>query len=441
MGAREAKQLAVLGLLGCWVAGLLGGSPNFGIRVFGFGQWGLAASRFTHGPSGIITETSMLRPQSWTVRYVSSKGRRAIRRAFPRTFFEELVALRNDLGRIGSHYVRAPGVWLASGLVVWSSYLVVLVAVVELPFDGALNVILDITFAISSPASAVTEAYKKNTGVTSVPASVHYIGSAGWIVLASFVFLMPAVLALMLERLPEIAASLRGLMRPEVWELISDYTTLQDSYRRTIVSVGTAAAEDVEKARKLREDLRADALVAMSEFVTAWYRGDVALHVNASVMRLVAAPPASVSADVLYRPATATATDKYLELRGSAFPDGLPRELFLYVDDAKPRPGAPHAAARRHYDVISNALDRFEWIGRGVRATEVEEILNYFHGVPFRSFISIPLYDDWAPQRPVIGVLNVQVDRAGVFEAGNRDTSDLVDLLGKLCYFVAWIER
>lgn len=140
---------------------------------------------------------------------------------------------------------------------------------------------------------------------------------------------------------------------------------------------------------------------------------------------------------VLYAPATGS-TD-ILELDGWAVQiDTLPTTLLLDVDRERPRPGAPYAVVYERRDVVSNTQDATEWLQRDVTPAGAAEMLRYFRSVPFRSFFSIPLFDVFG--REVIGAVSVQVDKPGIFVAGNRETEDLIELVNRFCYFLVWLE-
>lgn len=377
--------------------------------------------------------------ESRSGRYFLVKGRRIIRQSFRPEFFAEVRALRRDLIRLGTHYVRKPGLWLAIGLVGWVAYVLILV-LLGASFSDAIETALEITFAISAPRDAVARTLAAN------PQSLSSFGQmaaiAGWVVIIAFVLLIPAVVALMLERLPNLVATVRGLMPTEAWEFFEMYTKLLSRYLSAVAESVVLADGDVPTASAIRAT-RDVFLKTIADLVTFWYRGEIELHANISFLRLVPGTSATTPDSVpLYAHSPARERASVLELVGWANPQSdLPTSLLLDVDEAQPRPGAPFAAVTHQHDVISNALDRTEWRLRGLSDSQIDETLDYFRSVPFRGFFSIPVIDEWDEEKPVLGVLSVQVDRASVFLRGKDDTEDLVELVRRLCYFLAWLER
>jgi hypothetical protein len=371
---------------------------------------------------------------------VTVKGIRALRQAFPRDFREEIHALRQDLARVGSHYVRRPAVWLTAGFVWWCLY-VLLLLLCGIGKSTALNAILEITFGITGPPLAITQAYGVDHAGQAPPPFIKFVGMLGWSLIAMYTLLIPAVVALILERLPNLVASLRGLAPSEVWEFLKHYAELQHSYTSTVIREPQVDRKggDIERIAEVRRT----ALQAIASLVTYWYRGGIDLNTNASFMRLwKGSEYPDAEAAMLYSNAVARDAQHLLELDGWAYPHhALPQTLLLNVDRDRPRAGGPYAVIQRTRDVVSNTLDAAEWRRRDANADEVGTLLEYFGSVPFRSFFSIPVFDLWDPSNRVIGVLSVQVDQEGVFVAGNPDTEDLVALISQLCYFLAWLEK
>ncbi|MEA2338012.1 MAG: hypothetical protein QOE82_2019 [Thermoanaerobaculia bacterium] len=373
--------------------------------------------------------------ESRTGRYLAVKGRRRIRQSFAKEFWDEVHALRADVGRLGTNYVRHAGVWLALGVLWWTAFLVLLI-VLGASVTDALEATLEITFGITAPAIAVKNALRL-TGA-STPAA-QFAGSIGWTVIIAFTMLIPALVALMLERLPNLVVTVRGLMDPEAWEFFSKYSTVLGRY----LSAVSRSSTSPPPSREALQETRADAIATIAELVTFWYREEVELNANASFMRLV---PGSASATrdlpALYgNGATVADSPWVLELTDWGIPSGdLPSHLVLFVDYDKPRPGAPFAVVKNRVDGITNALDRSEWRRHGLTDAETEEAVEYFRSVPFRSFVSIPVLDENPSDRP-LGTLSIQVDRPNVFVIGKSETDDLVALIQRLCYFLAWLER
>jgi len=377
------------------------------------------------------------RAESKTGRYLMVKGRRRMRQSFRQEFRDEVRALRVDAGRLGTHYARHAGLWLMFGILWWCGFLLLLVSL-GATFVAALEATLEITFGITAPMAAVRTAL----GLTAsqVSGGAQFAGSIGWTVIIAFTLLIPALVALMLERLPNLVVTVRGLMDPEVWDFFSRYSTVLGTYLNT---VARSSATQPPTKEALRET-RADAVATIAELVTYWYRDEVTLNANASFMRLLPGDQSSMpDTKPLYgNGAIASATPLVLELTDWAFPSpDLPEHLVLNVDQSKPRPGAPFAVLERKVDGIANALDRSEWRGRGLNDRETDEAINYFRSVPFRSFLSIPVLDEANRSDPALGALSIQVDRPNVFVIGKADTDDLVALIQRLCYFLAWLER
>lgn len=322
----------------------------------------------------------------------------------------------------------------------WCLYLVLLVFC-GIGISAAFNATLEITFGITGPPTAIENVYGKAHAVSTIPPFIKLVGVLGWSLIGLYTLLIPAIVALILERLPNLVASLRGLAPSEVWEFLRLYTKLQHDYTTTIIREPHVARSTAGSAKI--SEVRRTALQAIASLVTYWYRGEIELNVNASFMRLLKGSGyPDPAARVLYADVPAGEVDQLLELDGWAFPHHtLPETLLLKVDLHRPRPGAPHAVVHQEPDVISNTLDAAEWRRRDVEADEVTNVLEYFGSVPFRSFFSIPVFDLSDPSNRVIGVLSVQVDQEGVFVVGNPETRDLVELISRLCYFLAWLER
>jgi hypothetical protein len=375
--------------------------------------------------------------ESRTARYLEVKGRRRLRQSFGKEFGDEMRALRRDAARIGTHYIRHAGLWLAAGILWWVAYLIFLVTI-GITFGEAIEAILEITFGITAPAQAVKTALA-SSGAQS-PAGEHFAGIVGWTVIVAFTLLIPALIALMLERLPNLVVTIRGLMDPEAWEFFSKYNTILGTYLTAVVRASTTERPTSEAIG----ETRADAITTIADLVTFWYRDEVELNANASFMRLLPGNESSMrDSETLYgKGVIASASAWVLELTDWAVSSSdLPSKLVLYVDESRPRPGAPYAVMKHKVDGISNALDRAEWRRRGLTESETDEALDYFRSVPFRSFFSIPVRDEANPSGPPLGALSVQVDRPNVFGIGKADTDDLVALIERLCYFLAWLER
>lgn len=347
-----------------------------------------------------------------------------------------MEALSRDLAGLASHYMRRPGAWLIGGLVWWFVNLVALLLCGINP-GKSLNTLLEITFAISAPPDAVAKAYHATYGNVPVPDAVRLVGSLGWTVIVAFTLLIPALVALILERLPNIVATLWPLASTEVWSFFRRYTGLMTTYHQIIVRERYASADDTTSALSKIPELRVAALRATASIVQFWYRGEIAFNVNASYMRLVSSGEMAENGLLLY--ASGEPADQILELDGWAHQlADLPSRLMLNVDRTRPRPGAPFAVVNQRPDVVANTLDPAEWRQRGLLLHEVEETLDYFRSVPFRSFVSIPVWDIFG--NDVIGVVSVQVDKPAIFVAGNPETDDLVELVGRFCYFLSWLE-
>jgi hypothetical protein len=359
-----------------------------------------------------------------------------LRQSFRNEFWDEIRALRKDLGRIGSHYVRHAGLWLALGIVWWTAFLIFLAAI-GATFADSLEATLEITFGITAPAAAVKEALRLTGALT--PAA-RFAGSVGWTVIIAFTMLIPAVLALMLERLPNLVVTVRGLMDPEAWEFFSMYSSVLGGNLSAVVRASVSARPSIQALR----ETRADAIATVAELVKFWYRDELELNANASFMRLLRGADASTpQLPALYGSgATSSESPWILELTDWAIlSSDLPAELNLYVDEVRPRPGAPFAAIKGKVDGIANVLDRSEWRRHGLTESETDEAVDYFRTVPFRSFVSIPILDEGNASGRPLGVLSIQVDRPTVFAVGKPETDDLVALIQRLCYFLRWLER
>jgi hypothetical protein len=244
---------------------------------------------------------------------------------------------------------------------------------------------------------------------------------------------------LMLERLPNLVVTVRGLMDPEAWEFFSKYSTVLGRY----LSAVSRSATSPHPSRVALQETRADAIATIAELVTFWYREEVELNANASFMRLVPGSASSMrDLHALYGHGVTAADSQWvLELTDWGVPSGdLPTHLVLFVDYERPRPGAPYAVVKNKVDGITNVLDRSEWRRHGLTESETDEAIDYFRSVPFRSFVSFPVFDE-GPSDRVIGALSIQVDRPNVFAIGKSETDDLVALIQRLCYFLAWLER
>jgi hypothetical protein len=377
------------------------------------------------------------RAESKSGRYLLVKGRRRLRQSFGEEFREEIRALRADIGRLGTLYVRKAGLWLTCGILWWVAYLILLVTL-GAPFGQAMEATLEITFGIAAPGQAVRAALA-TTGKR-IADGEHFAGVVGWTVIVAFTMLIPAVIALMLERLPNLVVTIRGLMDPEAWEFLSTYSAVLEKYLAAVVRASSTIPPSVAAVRETRRD----AIATIADLVTFWYRDEVELHANASFMRYVAGTQSSMPDEqLLYGAAGTTAlqSDWVLELTDWAVKSSeLPVHLALNVDPNDPRPGAPYAIINRKVDGISNALDRAEWRRRGMTESEIDEAMDYFRSVPFRSFVSIPVFNGADPSGLPLGALSLQVDRPNVFTIGKSDTDDLVALIGRLCYFLAWLE-
>jgi hypothetical protein len=326
-------------------------------------------------------------------------------------------------------------VWLTAGFVWWCFY-VILLLFCGVDVSAAVNATLEITFGITGPSTAIANAYHRAVP----PPFANYLSGLGWSLIAMNTLLIPAVVALILERLPNLVASLRGLAPSEVWDFLRGYAALQHNYTTTIVRERQFPRTSADNGRIA--EVRRTALQAIASLVTYWYRGRIKLNTNASFMRLWAGSKyPNPDAPMLYSDLAARDAEQLLELDGWAFPHhALPHTLLLNIDNDRPRPGAPYAVVRRMPDVVSNTLDAAEWRRRDADAEEVSDLVEYFGSVPFRSFFSIPIFDIGDPST-VIGVVSVQVDREDVFVAGNPETEDLVELISRLCYFLAWLEK
>jgi hypothetical protein len=369
-------------------------------------------------------------------RYVAVKTSRRIRQSFSREFREEVEALGRDAGRVGMHYARNPGLWLTTGILWWVAYLILLVMLGS-SFGDAIEAALQITFGITAPAQAVSTALHLSGGRLP-PAGV---AAAGWSVIVAFTLLIPALVALMLERLPNLVVTVRGLMDTETWEFFSTYTTVLGTYLTAVVRASSSTTAPTNEALR---STRADAIATVADLITFWYRDEVKLNANASFMRYMPGDQSSrPDAETLYgNGLPASKSSMVLELTDWAVPStDLPSHLVLHVDASNPRPGAPYAAVRGEVDGIANTLDRSEWRRRGLNEREINEAMDYFRSVPFRSFFSIPVRDEANRTARPLGVLSIQVDRPNVFAFGKPDTDDLVALVERLCYFLGWLER
>lgn len=124
--------------------------------------------------------------------------------------------------------------WLIGGMVWWVVYLLCLL-LCGIDFGASLSALLEITFAITAPPKAVAEAYLGTFGKVDIPLIVRLVGFLGWSVIIAFTLLIPAIIALILERLPNVVATLWPLASAEVWDFFQRYTGLLSKYHQMTV--------------------------------------------------------------------------------------------------------------------------------------------------------------------------------------------------------------
>jgi|GEM_PF-1022104 hypothetical protein len=349
--------------------------------------------------------------------------------------------IRTGVGRFVAFYLRHPAGFLVAAVAWWGTFVITLTLFFGIPFRYSVETGLEIAFAITAPPDAVSNQYREVHHISNTPFIVQVVGAAGWTVIVFFTFLIPALVAAMIDRLPRVVLTLRSLMNAEVWGFFKRYADLLAAYTTIMVEGAELSRDGDSGVGQLLRDNRVQVLGAVASVTTYWYRERIDLNANASFMRVIqGADSTDPSAPVLYSNATAGAHVRLLELDGWAhLNEGLPQTLLLPLDDLSPRPGAPYAVVHGEFDVVSDAQDADEWNRRGETPGQIDAEIGYFKQVQFRSFLSIPVHD--MTNQTVIGALTVQVDKPGIFEHRNPETADLVEMLGRFCYFLAWLER
>jgi hypothetical protein len=351
-----------------------------------------------------------------------------------------LITVRTRVGSFVAFYLRHPAEFLLAAVAWWATFVVALTVLLDIPFRYSLETGLEIAFTITAPPDAVSSQYHRvHPHIAYTPMLVQVVGAAGWTVIVFFTFLIPALVAAMIERLP---LTLRSLMHDDVWSFFERYSDLLSAFTKMMVEAGSLPPEKSdEKTAQLLQANRVQVLRAVASIATYWFRGQIDLNANASFLRKIrGADYADPNERVLYSDKPARDHEYLLELDGWAEETvGLSQTLLLPLDSARSHPGAPYAVVNGEFDVVSNAQDPEEWRRRGETPSQVKETIRYFENLQFRSFVSIPVYD--MGNENVIGALTVHVDKPKVLDSRNPETADLVETLGRFRYFLAWLER
>jgi len=335
--------------------------------------------------------------------------------------------------------MRHPARFVFAGSLWWIAYVVLIEIVLGTDLPTSIDTALRVTFAIISPHEAVTFAWKASHPNAPVSTVVAGVGWMGWSVIVYFTFLIPALVAAMIERLPALASSLSPLMPPQVWQFVERYSESLSGSMGTMLHDVNDLDEDT---RTLLEESRTETLRTVADLVRSWYldQGED-LNANASFMRVTRGSDyrGDPTAGVLYSNKPVSENEYVLELVGWAYEsDQLPNTLLLAIDRTNPSPGAPYAIVHDEPDGIADTRDAKEWRRRHVTDQALVDVMAYFDRVPFRSFMSIPVRDG---SGGIVGSLSIQVDQPRKFMSGNAETMQLVALIDPICYFLAWIER
>lgn len=301
----------------------------------------------------------------------------------------------------------------------------------------AARLTLEVLFAITSPNTAVP--YESG-------AANHVLGAilpwAGWIAVASWALTVPALAAIVIEDAAstvEVGNYLRLSVPAETY--LKRYSTaLADQARALLAFYQTPGPERQERVDEfIRQTLSNTSLIAQS-FVGRDHRAS--MNASFSRMRLGADYPLR-NAQVLYDKRLAGEVEYVLEVTYWAKPvpgiDAI-QPILLAVDLRHPVPGGPAAIVKNAPQVVSDARDPECWRDLEMPGDQIQEAVDYFRKVPFRSFISIPVTYASTPDEPH-AVLTIQSDTSHAFEVGTDDADMLLKQLQPFLVLLGSVEE